>query len=117
MAKKKSAPWYKKHWDKIVFLFLLTLFVLGIPGQNTYTTANFFGKGSTKALPPIPTPAPYPTNVTGTYPALEVSAQGVVVLDIDSGVFLYKRNEEELLSPASTTKILTALVALESFDL
>jgi D-alanyl-D-alanine carboxypeptidase (penicillin-binding protein 5/6) len=51
------------------------------------------------------------------YPGFEISASGVVVLDAASGVFLYERGEEELLSPASTTKILTALVALSAYDL
>lgn len=117
MAKKKSAPWYKKHWDKIIFLFFLALFTLRIPGQNVNTFAGPPGDGARTSLPPIPSPAAYPTNINGIYPGLEVTAVGVVVLDMDSHVFLYKRNEEELLSPASTTKILTALVALESFNL
>ncbi len=119
MVKKKSAKlrWYRKHWDKIVFLFLFVLFVLGIPGQNVYTTTASAQDAATKKLPPIPTPAPYPTNITGAYPGQEITAAGVVVLDIDSGVYLYKRNEEQLLSPASTTKILTALVARDAYDL
>lgn len=113
MAKKKK----RSHWDKILFLVVLSVFFLGIPGQNAYTVSQFDAKTGNAKLPPAPTPAPYPTNRTGYYPALEVSAEGVVILDIESGVYLYKRNEEELLSPASTTKILTALVALDAYDL
>lgn len=115
MAKKKTVPWYKKHWDKIVFLGILLLFFLGIPGQDVYTANKT--KSPPRLFPRIPTPAPYPVNIRGFYPDFEVSAEGVVVLDIDSGVYLYKRNEEEVLSPASTTKILTALVVLDSFNL
>ncbi len=119
MAKKKSAKlrWYKKHWDKIVFLFLFSLFVLGIPGQNAYTTTALAEGTAIGKLPPVPTPAPYPINISGIYPGQEITAEGVVVFDIDSSVYLYKRNEEELLSPASTTKILTALVALDFYGL
>jgi serine-type D-Ala-D-Ala carboxypeptidase (penicillin-binding protein 5/6) len=119
MSKKKSAKlrWYQKHWDKIVFLLLFVLFVLGIPGQNAYTLTFSQETAATRPLPAIPTPAPYPTNVNGVYPASEITAEGVVILDIDSNVYLYKRNEEELLSPASTTKILTALVSLEAYGL
>lgn len=118
MTKKKSSRWYQRRWDTIVFLFLLALFVLGIPGQNAYTMAGWLvSQAVLRPLPPVPSPAPYPTNKSGVYPGLEVTAAGVVVLDVDSGVYLYKRNEEELLSPASTTKILTALVALDSFNL
>ena len=116
MSKKKSGRWYLRHLDKIVFLVLLALFVLGIPGKNIYTKTNS-SKIFRRILPSLPNPAPYPTNMSGVYPGSEVTATGVVVLDVDSGVYLYKRNEEELLSPASTTKILTALVALDSFGL
>lgn len=64
-----------------------------------------------------PTPAPYPVNTTGMFPNSEISASAVVVLDVDSGVYLYKRNELLELAPASTTKILTALVTLDSYAL
>lgn len=119
MAKKKSAPssWVITHRDKIVFLIFLGFLVLGIPGQNIYTTFLPARAAQARVLPPVPAPAPYPVNVTGVFPEAEVTAAGVVVLDIDSGVYLYRRNEEEILSPASTTKILTALVALDAFDL
>ena len=113
MAKKKR----KSHWDKIFFLIVLSLFFLGIPGQNAYTVSSFGAKIYSPRIPSLPTPAPYPANTTGRYPGFDVTAEGVVVLDIDSGVFLFKRNEGELLSPASTTKILTALVALDSYNL
>lgn len=119
MASKKRGKvrWYRKSWDKIVFLCLLAVFIAGIPGQNIYTTSFLSSGATTIALPKVPEPAPYPVNVTGVYPGLDISATGVVILDVDSSVTLFKRNEEVLLSPASTTKILTALVALEKFDL
>lgn len=120
MAKKKTAkhPWWKRSWGKLVFLVLFATFVIVSPGQNIYLMAR---AGEEQELPPwpipIPTPAPYPVNVTGLYPGAEITATGVVVLDLDSGVFLYKRNENVELSPASTTKLLTALVALDNFAL
>jgi D-alanyl-D-alanine carboxypeptidase (penicillin-binding protein 5/6) len=124
MAKKKRAiftlpvPWYKKHIDKLVFLVLFGIFFLVSPGQNIYLSGRPWEKPEFLALPlAAPSPAPYPKNVTGTYPGEEISAAGIVILDIDSGVYLMKRNEEELLAPASTTKILTALVVLDSYNL
>lgn len=121
MAKKKSArptPWWKKSWGKIIFLVLFAAFVALSPGQNIYLMA---GSAEEHLLPPwplaVPAPAPYPVNVTGVYPGPEITATGVVVLDIDSGVYLYKRNENVALSPASTTKLLTALVALDTYSL
>lgn len=121
MAKKKTAhrgPWWKRAWDRILFLLLLGFFVAVSPGQNVYLTTKL-PSFSVATLWPFPKtkPAPYPVNVSGYYPGFEVTATGVVVLDVDSGVYLYKRNETEHLSPASTTKILTALVALENYNL
>jgi len=46
-----------------------------------------------------------------------VSAQGVLAYDVDSGVTLYEKNPEKPLLPASTTKIMTALVALDAYSL
>lgn len=50
-----------------------------------------------------------------SYPTL--SAQGVYAIDLDSGITLYEKNADAPLLPASTTKIITALVALDSFQL
>ena len=50
-----------------------------------------------------------------SFPVL--SAQSVIVLDLDSNTSLYEKNPDLSLLPASITKLVTALVALESFDL
>lgn len=47
---------------------------------------------------------------------LEISAEAAYISDLESGTVLYKKNEHSQRSPASTTKLLTALVALETFD-
>lgn len=46
-----------------------------------------------------------------------ISAQGAFAVDLDSGVSLYEKNADNPLLPASTTKIITALVALDAFKL
>ncbi len=116
--KKKRAPWWIKSWEKILFLAAFGAFMFFSPGQNIYVVS---AGSNASSLPPwpaaVPTPAPYPVNITGAYPGSEITATGVVVLDINSGVYLYKRNENELLSPASTTKLLTALVSLDAYNL
>ena len=115
---KLQSHWAFRQWDKILFLLLLAAFVLGIPRQNIYTTIKLGVKPNMRTLPfAQPTPAPLPLNTTGIYPGPEITATGVVVLDLDSNVTMYKRNELELLAPASTTKILTALVALDHYQL
>ncbi|KPU45585.1 D-alanyl-D-alanine carboxypeptidase DacB precursor [Oxobacter pfennigii] len=46
-----------------------------------------------------------------------IDAQGAILIEAHSGKVLYQKNEDEKLYPASTTKILTALIALEMGDL
>ncbi len=49
--------------------------------------------------------------------AKAISAQSAVVLDADTGAVRYAHNAQEVLPMASTTKIMTALCAIESGDL
>ncbi|OGM05819.1 hypothetical protein A2125_01945 [Candidatus Woesebacteria bacterium GWB1_43_5] len=49
-----------------------------------------------------------------TYPV--ISAQAILVQDLDSGVSLYEKNPDILVLPASTTKIITSLVAMDYYQ-
>ncbi|MBI2103464.1 D-alanyl-D-alanine carboxypeptidase [Candidatus Woesebacteria bacterium] len=53
-------------------------------------------------------------NGVKTFPVL--SGQAILALDLDSGVTLYKKNPDFQVLPASTTKIITALVAMDYYD-
>lgn len=57
------------------------------------------------------------TTANATFVSLEVSARSAVLLDADSGAVLFSKNENERLPMASTTKIMTALVAIENSDI
>ena len=46
-----------------------------------------------------------------------LSAQAALAVDIDSGISLYEKNPNTPLLPASTTKIITALVAMDNYSL
>lgn len=48
---------------------------------------------------------------------LVVEAEAGLLIDADTGEILYRKNAERRMYPASTTKILTALVAIERGDL
>src|SRR3990167_4925360 len=52
---------------------------------------------------------------TQTFPV--VSAQGVMAIDVASNTTMYEKNADEPLLPASTTKIMTAMVSLENYNL
>lgn len=43
-----------------------------------------------------------------------VSAQAAIVMDVNSGAVLYEKNIHQILYPASTTKIMTCLLAVEN---
>ncbi len=61
----------------------------------------------------ISTSLKFPILKTEFIPA--VSAEGAVVMDADSKTVLYSKNPQLRFSPASTTKIMTALTALDVF--
>jgi len=47
----------------------------------------------------------------------EVTSEGCLLMDLDSGQVLFSKNAHDRFYPASTTKILTALIVLEKCDL
>ena len=55
--------------------------------------------------------------LTGRAEAVEVSASAAVLMDMDSGRVLYEQNARSQMLIASTTKILTALVAIRDGNL
>lgn len=64
----------------------------------------------------FPNPASYPKNFTGLPPP-DFTAKSVIVMDVNSGVILLEKNSQTPVKPASTTKIMSALVALEHYKL
>lgn len=64
-------------------------------------------------------PAEYPLKLVEGKgrPEPYLTAQVIEVVDLDSGVVLFERNAEVQVLPASLTKIMTALVVLENYDL
>lgn len=57
---------------------------------------------------------PTPQDV-GDFPV--ITAQGVYAYELGEGIVLYEKDADGLLLPASTTKIVTALVALDNYNL
>ncbi len=63
-----------------------------------------------KHFPPVPV-----LKEVYDYPIL--SSQGVIAIDLSTGISLYEKNPDKTLLPASTTKIITALVAMDNYPL
>ena len=50
-------------------------------------------------------------------PNFTINSEGAILIDSKTGKILYGKNENEKLYPASTTKILTAIIAIENCQL
>jgi D-alanyl-D-alanine carboxypeptidase len=93
----------------LAFVFISTS-ALAISNQIPEIFKNLSVDSSQKNFPPNP--------VLGTSTSFPVlSAQGALAVDLDSGVSLYEKNPDSPLLPASTTKIVTALVSLDTYQL
>ncbi len=101
---------------KILLLAFAVAFVF-LPGQNWYLTVPLLADSLEQPgvlLPPLS--ATYPVDLVRLPPPI-LTAQAVIVLDVNSGTVLYRFNEDFPLLPASTVKIMTALVALDYYSL
>jgi len=103
---------------KRAFLFLLGMVFFLFPSNNWYSIvqATYQSPTTQPINLEIPTVADYPVNFTGK-PAPWLTARSAVVIDRDSVVVLFAKEEETQLLPASTVKLMTALVALDYYDL
>jgi len=54
---------------------------------------------------------------SSSFTELPISAEGAVLIEYETGKILYSKNADKPMYPASTTKVLTALLALEHLDL
>lgn len=94
---------------KTLLLIPLSLFIIFSP---------VIGQVRNPRLPNVKafftTEAPLPQKIKNPSP-LKLTAEGVFVMDLNSGVVLYDKNPHKQLKPASLTKIMTSLVALDYF--
>jgi D-alanyl-D-alanine carboxypeptidase (penicillin-binding protein 5/6) len=97
-------------------LGLAALFFFMLPGQDYYQTLQL------RTFPPRVRnsaydnfrPSPYPVKITSALPPL-LTASAAAVIDLESGVPLFQKNAYWRLRPASLTKLMTALVALDYY--
>lgn len=95
-----------------VFRFILLLFpllFLCYCHLNTRPGADYTG-----TLPPVSVPDTHIDPSSTDFPSLRLYASGACLMDADSGRILYGKEENTPLPMASTTKIMTCLLALEN---
>lgn len=118
MAKKNKVKLVvlKKISRIIQFLLLgILFFLLPSPGKYIHSESVSLIVNPTASLSPTPQ-APPPVN-TNKVTVPIVTAESYVITDLNSGSTLDSKNENKLLFPASTTKVMTALVILDKFEL
>ena len=108
MFKLKNLKFVYKNKYKITTLFMSVLLALSpvIPANAALTLEE--QAEQRKNLP-------IQSNAYENWPdGPAVSAQAAILMDVNSGAVLYEKNIHEVLYPASTTKIMTCLLAVEN---
>jgi len=115
----KSFFEFVKSQPQLKLKFVLAFIFLGlIPAPNYYSSLDLSGSNPLvrSVNHPLVSASKYPFNHTGL-PAPSLSARSAIIIDINSKAILFQKNSDLKLLPASTTKIMTGLVALETYDL
>ena len=89
----------------LVVIIFFGSFLLGFQVRAKELGIKLYDIGEARSLPVL--------SSNSTFPVL--SAQGVIAIDVSSNVTLYEKNADLKLYPASTTKIITALVGLDYY--
>ena len=86
-------------------------------------TAGLLAPAALAAPPASPEPDPAPVAVTPKAPveseilnSMEVEAAAAILVDVETGTVLYEKEAHARRYPASITKVMTALLALEAVD-
>jgi len=108
-----------KIWHyTVAFVLLILIAALAISHQIIFNFKHTSQENSfdaytqvvaEKSYPPVPVLVGYSVN-----PPV-ITAEASFVVDVDSGVSLFEKKPDEKLLPASTAKIITAMVAMDSF--
>ncbi len=97
-----------------LLVFLLTFLNIGFWLLYPQKTTALYQVELVDAIE-LPLPKSPAVKLTNQFP--ELTAQAIYALDLNSLTVLYEKNADTPLYPASTTKMMTALVAVDHFDL
>lgn len=96
-------------------LFSLLLLSFLYPGQNKLQTTIIHPGPVIPVRGSVLSAADYPLSDSTPPPA--ITAHSIIIQDISSKSLLYSRDPDTPLLPASTTKLMTALIALDTYQL
>ena len=102
----------KINYRFLIFLSVFCVLFLNYPLISEAETIDYEAEAALRKELPIQ------SNETYGWPeGPEVSAEAAIVLEVNTGTILYAKNIHEELYPASTTKIMTCLLAAENASL
>lgn len=101
----------ESFWKKVPLLRLSALTFILVATNILVSRPELFPRIATYQI----ATAPIPQTSTSRVPA--VGAAAAIIYDPTSSVVLFEKNVDSPIPPASTTKIMTALVALSSYNL
>lgn len=119
MSKFKSFGEFTSYFQKLdlprqMLALSCLLLIFLYPGHNLLQRI-VIEPGKTYSYPILPSPTSlYPLNDGVGVP--RVSARAIVVQDVVGKTIMYSKNPDILLMPASITKVMTALVALDEWS-
>jgi len=106
---------YKVPEGKRFSLALLTFIIATYPGQNHWQTLTI-NPSEPKVRSAQITLKPHPIPINDGTKVPYLTAQAIFVFEPDSGAILYQHSSDTRLHPASTTKVTTALVAMDVYQ-
>lgn len=102
-------------WINSLILISSLILILSL-GLNAYaapvTTEDYLAEAEERKLLPIES-----NQIENWPPGPAIGAQSAILLEANTGVILYAKNIDERLYPASTTKLMTCLIAAEKCQL
>lgn len=116
VKRKKAAALTIPELKKAALAFFCFLFLF-LPSQGEYSILQTQRQPVTTRSLDIDFELPfYPVNQSGQ-PAPLLTSRAALVMDTDSAVVLYAKNEKVSFLPASTVKMMTALVSFDQYSL
>lgn len=104
---------FRRMSPLVVLAFFLTpILLVSMPWVNEYIVAN-----TLLTAPVLDLPQPSAIPYSSEKPVPSTSARSIFIIDRNSKMVLYQKNADLKVYPASTTKMMTALVALDHFNL
>ncbi len=102
-----------KSFPKIYLINIILVVCLSLLfGTTSYAATDYAQEAQLRKELPIQT-----NDISGWPHGPEITAQAAIIMEANTGTILYAKNIHEELFPASTTKIMTCLLAVENSSL